>query len=179
METDLHGKWLINAGAWIIVRCLFPPIENVCVFTVCHTNSIPRDSCFCALATSALYWGCGWHPCVHFRGSLLWQTIMCSRNSCWEGVGATLLFQCGRLRGFRFSELQKGYCFHFPWPLKEDSQFSIAAKFQTLQRYKPKEENCSSTCLSKGENVVMLLPPEKEAANGKCSLLRTCCIYKC
>lgn len=54
VETDLHGKWFINAGAWIIERVFPPPVENVCVFTVCHTNSVPRDLCFCVSATSAL-----------------------------------------------------------------------------------------------------------------------------
>ena len=44
IETDLHGKWLINAGAWMIVR--FPPHPvrmSVCLSFV--TQSEPQEIC--------------------------------------------------------------------------------------------------------------------------------------
>lgn len=105
----IHG----NRFTWQMInkcRCLnycvvlFPPIEKVCVFTVCHTNSTTRDSCFCAMATSALHWGYRWHHCTHLKGSLPWWAIKCSRNSWWGGLGTALLLQSGSPRGFRLSE---------------------------------------------------------------------------
>lgn len=48
MATNLHGKWLINAGAWIIVRSSPIPHlheQRMCVYYLSH--KLPRDFCFC------------------------------------------------------------------------------------------------------------------------------------
>ena len=42
IETDLHGKWLINAGAWTIVRFPLPPVRmSPCLLFV--TQSEPQE----------------------------------------------------------------------------------------------------------------------------------------
>lgn len=44
IETDLHGKWLINAGAWMIVRLPPHPVRmSVCLLFV--TQSEPQEIC--------------------------------------------------------------------------------------------------------------------------------------
>lgn len=92
---------------------------------------------------------------------------MYSRNHWWEALGTAFLLQRSSPSGFRLSELQRGYCFHFPWPLKENSQFGVAAKFQMPQWYKPKQGSCFSPCLSKSERIwLCLFPTNTAAANG-------------
>lgn len=141
METYLHGKWLINAGARIIVRW-FPNGEHLCVLLFNHTN--PRVLCV-----------------DHFNSILGVQFMLpfylgvCPliRNS-GGSLGTRLLLQGSSARWFRQAEVRKSHCFHFLWPSKETIS-STAAKFQMLHCYEAKEGRCSFTCLSKGKRICL------------------------
>lgn len=47
IETDLHGKWLINAGAWMIVRFPRPQWECLRVYYLSHNLNPKRFLFLC------------------------------------------------------------------------------------------------------------------------------------